>query len=126
MSSLLVFNRVYILEIKSVMLVFSTGFVNYCPLTFSLVSSPSPPPTLPCVNKYTLYMYTVCKGGGSVGPYSYEGRGPQTDKTPAAKSLYRSIFLDNDICIAFYQSNLPTAVPERLLMRKAKFCTWRT
>jgi hypothetical protein len=35
---------------------------------------------------------------------SYEGRGPQTDKTSAAKSLYRSIFLDNDIC----QSNLST------------------
>ncbi len=30
MSSLLVFNRVYKLEIQSVMLAFSTGFVNYC------------------------------------------------------------------------------------------------
>jgi hypothetical protein len=29
MSSLLVFNGVYMLEIQSVMLVFSTGFVNY-------------------------------------------------------------------------------------------------
>jgi hypothetical protein len=28
---------------------------------------------------------------------SQEGRGPQTDKTPAAKSLYRSSLLDNDI-----------------------------
>jgi hypothetical protein len=28
---------------------------------------------------------------------SNERRGPQTDKTPAAKSLYRSIVLDNDI-----------------------------
>jgi hypothetical protein len=41
---------------------------------------------------------------------SQEGKGSQTDKTPAAKSL-RSIFLDNDIwhCIdAFYQSTLST------------------
>ncbi len=31
MSSFLVVIRVYRLEIQSVMLVFSTGFVNYCP-----------------------------------------------------------------------------------------------
>ncbi len=31
LSSLLVFNKVYRLEIVSVMLVFSTSFVNYCP-----------------------------------------------------------------------------------------------
>jgi hypothetical protein len=30
MSYLLEFNRVYRLEIQSVMLEFSTGFVNYC------------------------------------------------------------------------------------------------
>ncbi len=28
---------------------------------------------------------------------SKEGRGPHADKTPAAKSLYRSIFLEHDI-----------------------------
>ncbi len=60
-ASLLMFSRVYRLEILSVMLVFLTGFVNIAPLTFSLVSSPPP---LPCVNKYTVYMYKVCKGGG--------------------------------------------------------------
>ncbi len=43
MSSLLVFNRVYKLEIQSVMLVFSTPLVNCCPSTFSLIS-PTPPP----------------------------------------------------------------------------------
>ncbi len=43
MLSLLVFNRVYRLEIQSVMLVFSTPFVNCCPSTFSL-TFPTPPP----------------------------------------------------------------------------------
>ncbi len=43
MSSLLVFNRVYRLEIQSVMLVFSTGFVNHCP---SNLLSGLPPPLL--------------------------------------------------------------------------------
>ncbi len=88
--SLLVFTRVCRLEIQSVMLVFSSSFVNYCPS--NLISgklSPLPPP---CVNKYTVYTYTVCKRGGSMG--SSEGRGPQTDITPAAKSLYRSTFLE--------------------------------
>jgi hypothetical protein len=35
---------------------------------------------------------------------TYEGRGPQTEKTPAAKSLYRSIFRRRTFGIAFYQS----------------------
>jgi hypothetical protein len=52
MSSLLVFNRVYRLEIKSVMLVFST------PLTFSLVYPP-PSPSF-------LYEQCVTAGGGGV------------------------------------------------------------
>ncbi len=36
MSDLLVFNRVYRLEIQSVMLVFSISFVNFCPLCIFL------------------------------------------------------------------------------------------
>jgi hypothetical protein len=65
MSPLLVFHRVYKLEVQLVMLVFSTSFVNYfAPLTFSLASSPPPP--FPCVNKYTEYMYAVCKKGYGV------------------------------------------------------------
>jgi hypothetical protein len=44
MSSLPVFNRVYRLEIQSVMLVFSTGFVNFCRY---ICLSGSPPPPLP-------------------------------------------------------------------------------
>jgi hypothetical protein len=51
MSSLLVFNRVYRREIESVMLVFLTDFVNYCPggPGYILSGCLSPPP-LPCVN----------------------------------------------------------------------------
>ena len=65
MLSLLVFHRVYRLEIQSVMLVFLTGFVNYCHSNLLLVSSP------PCVNKYTVYTSTVCKGG--YGVIGWEG-----------------------------------------------------
>ncbi len=58
MSSLLVFNRVYRLEMQSVMLVFSTPLVNCCLSTFSL-SSLTPPP-LPKVNE----QYIQAVGGG--------------------------------------------------------------
>jgi hypothetical protein len=54
----------------SVMLVFSAGFVNYCPsICNSLVSSPP----LPCVNKYTVYTYTLCIGRGEWGHRRGEG-----------------------------------------------------
>jgi hypothetical protein len=58
-----VFNRVYRLEIQSIMLIFSTLFVSCCPS--NLLSDwlfPPPPPSLCTVNKYTVYTYTVCKG----------------------------------------------------------------
>ncbi len=46
----------------------------------------------------------MCKGGGGssgiIGGGGV-GRGHQTDKTPAAKSLYSSIILDNDIWHCF-------------------------
>jgi hypothetical protein len=74
MSSSLVFNRVYRLEIQSVMLVlleiqvmlvFSTPLMNCCPSTFSL-TSPIPPP-LPKVNVQT---DSVCLwGGGGVAGF---------------------------------------------------------
>jgi hypothetical protein len=58
MSSLLVFNRVYRLEIQSVMLLLSTGFVNCC--SSNLFAGSSLPPSHPsCVNKYNVYKYTV-------------------------------------------------------------------
>ncbi len=53
MSSLLLFNRVYKLEIQSVMLVCSTPLANCCPSSFSL-SSPTPP-LLPKENVHTVY-----------------------------------------------------------------------
>jgi hypothetical protein len=47
----------------------------------------------------------MCKGGR----WGHGGGGwAQTDKTPAATSLNRTIFFDNDIGIAFYQSNFST------------------
>jgi hypothetical protein len=67
-SSLLVLN-IYRLEIHSVMLVFSTDFVNYWPFyLFSGYHSPPPPPPLPCVNKYSVKTSTMCRGGvGGIG-----------------------------------------------------------
>jgi hypothetical protein len=82
MSSLLIFNTVNRLEIQSVMLVFSTGFVNHCPLTFSLVSSPP----LPCVSKYTVHTYTMCKGWGGGWVWGHmRGVGLRQINTCAAK-----------------------------------------
>ncbi len=44
------------------------------------------------------------------------GRKPQTDKTPAVKSLYRSFFQITTFDIAFYQSNLSTVSPLQLIL----------
>ncbi len=93
MSSFLVFNRVCTMEIQSVKFGTFDRFVNYCPS--NLLSGYLPPlPPFPVWISIIVYTYSVCKGG-SMG--SQEGRGPRTGKTPAAKSLYRSIFLDNGI-----------------------------
>ncbi len=46
--------------------------------------------------------------------WSQERRRPLTDKTPAAKSLYRSIFWIT-FGIAFYQSNLSTGGTLKLI-----------
>ncbi len=105
MTSLLVLNRVYILEMQSVMLV----FVRLCELLhlnpFLWLGLLPPPFKLVYCIPYT---YTVCGGEGGVDYWVKGGRGPQTDKTPAAKSLYRSIFFITTFGIAFYQSNLST------------------
>jgi hypothetical protein len=45
------------------MLVFLTQLCELLLLSHSLWFN-SPPTPVPCVNKYTEYMYTVCKGGG--------------------------------------------------------------
>ncbi len=54
-----VFIRVYRLVIQSVMLVFSTQLCDCSPS--NLLFKPFPLP-LPCVNYYTVYTYTVCRG----------------------------------------------------------------
>ncbi len=85
MSSLLVFNRVYRLEIQSVMLVFSSPLVwTSAPLTLSLVHLP-PHHLLPCVNKYTVYTYTVSEGWGE---YGVTGGGPQQTDRPLPPSTF--------------------------------------
>jgi hypothetical protein len=57
------FVKIYSLEIQSVILVFSTQLCELLPpsLLSGLTSSPSPP--LPCLKKYTVYIYTVWGGG---------------------------------------------------------------
>ena len=62
---------------------FRWSFVNCCP---SPLFSGSTLP-LPCVNKYTVYTYTVCKGGGLVW-----SSGLRQIKTPAAKSFTGQFF----------------------------------
>ncbi len=81
-----VFIRVYRLEIQSVMLVFSTQLVNFCPLPSLWFNSPPFPVWISILYMYT---YRACKGAG----LSWASE----RSTPAAKYLYRSIFLDNDI-----------------------------
>jgi hypothetical protein len=68
MSSLLVFNRVYRLEIQSVMLVFSTPLVNWGP-SILLTGLPNPPalPPFPVRISTGVYIHTVCNGGGGGG-----------------------------------------------------------
>jgi hypothetical protein len=61
MSSLLVFNRVYRLEMKLVMLKFRPALLTIAPLAFSLVSSPPSPPS--SVNSI-LYTCIQCVKGG--------------------------------------------------------------
>ncbi len=66
------------------------------PLTSLWLALPPPPPITPFPVWISIfvYTYTVCTGGGV---WVIEGERPQTDTTPAAKSLYRSLFLENDI-----------------------------
>jgi hypothetical protein len=45
--------------------------------------------------------------------------GPQTDKTSAARYLYRSIFKMKTFGIAFYQTNLPAYSPMCIATRMA-------
>ncbi len=58
--AVLVSIKVYRLEIQSVMLYFRPSFVKCCPS--NLLVEPPPPSPLPCVNKYTVYTYTVLGG----------------------------------------------------------------
>ncbi len=57
------FLRVYRLEIKPVMLIFSTHLSEMLPLLPSLCFNLPPS----CVNKYIVYTHSVCWGGGGYG-----------------------------------------------------------
>ncbi len=110
------FIRVYRMEIQSVIWYFRPSFVNSCP--FNLLSGSTPPPPPPTDS--------VLLGGGGgcpVGDHIYRshtpcicpdqiqniqniqttpnenlgGEGASDRYTPAAKPLYRSIFLYDDI-----------------------------
>ncbi len=70
----------FILEIQSVMSVYSTQLCEllpFPPITFSLVQlstlPPPPSPPVPCLNKNIVHTYAVCKGRVWVS-------GPQADK----------------------------------------------
>ncbi len=104
----------------------STGFVNYCP--YNLLSGQLSP--LPCLNKYIqcIHLYSVYTYKGGRGVWGYRRGGePRTDKTPAAKSLYRWFFVDNDIwhCILsvliFLRKKLNNNSLLRNNIRKSKF-----
>jgi hypothetical protein len=100
------------------MLVFRPSFVNYCPSP----SLQSPPPSLPCLNKYRSKQCITEGGGDRVAWIAYTGvihcvldqipnlqncfialnkklggEGVSYRKTPAAKYLYWSIFKKSDI-----------------------------
>jgi hypothetical protein len=68
---------------------FRPSFVNCCPSNL-LSGSNLPSPASLCE-----IAYYYCMGRGGVGVW---GSGPQTDNT-CRKSLYRSIFLDDDILL---------------------------
>jgi hypothetical protein len=85
------FNRVYRLEIQSVMLVFSTPPVNCCSSTFSM-TSPTPPP-LPKVNVHVQYSVWLWGGGGRdvelyCRPYSAGVQLPFSDKIQNLQNCY--------------------------------------
>jgi hypothetical protein len=63
MSSLLVFDRVYRLEIQSVMLVFSTPLVYCCPSTFYLTFPPPPSQSKRTVYTDSVWLWGVGEGG---------------------------------------------------------------
>jgi hypothetical protein len=108
----------YRLEIPSVTLVFSTQLWELLPLSPS--GSTLPPPPLPCVNKYTVYTYTVCSGEGGLWC-----SGTQTDKQLPQSPLYRSIFLDDDIlyCLLWV---LPFYGWQKRMVDRCSICTLQT
>jgi hypothetical protein len=93
MSSFLVFNRVYRLEIQSVIVgIFDLS----CKLVhLYLLSRSSPPPPPPCVNKYrsihSIILYIVQRGGGGgdgVMWRAYTGLNTVCDQIPNLQNCF--------------------------------------
>jgi hypothetical protein len=99
------------------MLVFTTQLCEILPFSPSLWFHPTPPP-LPCVNKYNLYTYTVCKGVLGLRQINN-----------SRKVFYMSIFLCDDIlhcllCVfSFYDLCTVFTCTNSLIIFKS---VWRT
>ncbi len=79
-----------------------------------LSGSTLPPPPLPCVNKYTVYTYTVCSGEGVYGVL--ELRQINTcRKVPLQVNFCMTTF-----CIAFYES-YQRRMADRCSIRSLRF-----
>jgi hypothetical protein len=76
----------------------------------------SPPPPLPCVNKYTVYTYIVCKGGG------YGMLGLIQINTCREVPLQVKQFLDDDILHCLFDFYLSTFQVDLLLQELLKKC----
>ncbi len=102
---------------------FRPALWTIAPLTFSLVSAPTPPPPLPCVNKYTVYTYTVCNRGiwGHGG-----GQGGLRQINTCCKVHLQVIFLDNDTWHCFLSSNLSTGaiLHRKKPLGRGKYLLW--
>ncbi len=75
---------------------FRPSFVNCCPSNLLSRSIPPPPS---CVSKYTLYMYTLCVGGGG------GVCGPQADKHMPQRPFTCQFFQKMTFCYGVFMVN---------------------
>ncbi len=85
----MVFNRVYRLEIQSVMLLFSTPLVYCCPSTFSL--------TFPIPKVTVQYIQTISVGDPEPDPHVF---GPPPDPDPGSLPFLINVLSGLKLCLA--------------------------